>query len=524
MLVRPLWDAVTCCGSREHSQPNEGQDVKGITELGAGGHFFAEGDNTVERNRRVAELGRLLQAELQDLELPPAERKCGDVFEGPDEDVCHQLLADAFRANYSIDQVDFCYNSSGGSVGGSCSSSPRNFGGSVEGGSESATAAFASRLADAVRRSLGANGEDGKRRTGLMRIVSMLLSQAGLALVGSACRGPHLALSGGDRICRYELDCDLLRGGWVLRMTFLAEGFTEYIDACALDEDPQPCLPTSMQRRGCVVHLSLHDGLPSGVQAVVDEVVDTLRLLDSEGRPVELQQPPKDAAAHSLQQQKMTQSSSWWPDFNFLAPASPTSTPGSPAASLTAGAVEAVARVTSTIGGIVVLGENGAARAHKADADAEEEHLRKQVVPVSPVGFTFSANIEQSEEEEGEGEEEQGGVDDTKGVPSPSPSKIKERRAWEWEGMRFAPVPDEDEVLSAWFGHPINEQRRTDVTDEVRRLVAAAHTAGNSPPKELVLPTHVARWGDPAYFVQKQLCVMLRDEDSPRGVEKGRPG
>merc|ERR1719330_185268 len=164
-----------------------------------------------EAQRRIEALTALIRGELLDLEKPAGQRRCGDRYMGPAEDVSQVFLADSHRASYRIEHVDYCY-ANGSGDGAECSATDPD-----------KTAAFGARLAAIVRQCIGAEGDETSPRVGLMRITTMLLSQAGQALVGAACRGPQLALSGGDRIIRYELE-KVTNGqeGWLVQVIFVA--------------------------------------------------------------------------------------------------------------------------------------------------------------------------------------------------------------------------------------------------------------------------------------------------------------
>jgi len=82
-----------------------------------------------------------------------------------------------------------------------------------------------------------------------------------------------------------------------------------------------------------------------------------------------------------------------------------------------------------------------------------------------------------------------------------------EHRVWEWQILNLAPVPREEDILGAWYGHPANPTKRVDITDHVRNLAAKAranHGAG------MAIAASNVEFGDPAWFVWKQMSVVLR--------------
>lgn len=238
-------------------------------------------------------LAALLQGELEDLARPAAARRCGDQYSGPDEAVSQQFLADAHRACYWVAGVRYCFDE-------------------AESQAEPSEV-FADRLALAVQTCLGPCAEAGASRAWagsgrrprvlLTRLATMLLSQAGLALVGAAVLGPQLALSGGERAITYEL-VRAEGGGWDLQVDFLATGFHEYMEARAEVGAPCPCSPCSSLRRGCSFHIMLVEAAPAGVAAEVNCITDFVAVFDTSGRAVHFEDRPEDEVAAT---------DSWWP-------------------------------------------------------------------------------------------------------------------------------------------------------------------------------------------------------------------
>jgi len=233
------------------------------------------GGSTLSDARRRADcihsLSCLLAKELEDLDRPHCKRYSSDVYQGPDGDVSQQFLADAARSQYHIAGLSYRFQPKG----------------------EEASSAFAERLAGTVRRCLGVEGDEAQRRTALMRFATLLLSQAGLALVGLACPGPQIAPSGGTRSITYELarvGTDDDGTGWELQARFRAEGFTEYMEATELADMPRSCSPESCIERGCVVHLRLDERAPAGIKVRVQNIVDSVTLFDDMGLIIEFPQ------------------------------------------------------------------------------------------------------------------------------------------------------------------------------------------------------------------------------------------
>eukprot|EP00929_Paragymnodinium_shiwhaense_P119417 TRINITY_DN91313_c0_g1_i1.p1 TRINITY_DN91313_c0_g1~~TRINITY_DN91313_c0_g1_i1.p1 ORF type:complete len:438 (-),score=63.33 TRINITY_DN91313_c0_g1_i1:112-1425(-) len=100
---------------------------------------------------------------------------------------------------------------------------------------------------------------------------------------------------------------------------------------------------------------------------------------------------------------------------------------------------------------------------------------------------------------------------------SPAPPMLgrcrQTRRCWEY-GCVTLGADSEDEnfeeglpqdrlcIISAWFGDPDNEERRTDITSEVSSLVGSGSLA-----RQLKVPATTERWGDPAFMCVKHLAI-----------------
>ena len=233
-------------------------------------------ERRAERARRLA---RVLKDELEDLARPPEARRCGDAYLGPHGMVSQQFLVDAHRAQYRVAGESFCFDGNAEAT---------------EAGRRRVDA-FGERLAAAVCDCLGASGGAARERAGLVRLATMLLSQAGLALVGMACLGPQLAISGGERTISYELKREGLGERWDIQVGFLASGFREYFEAGGGGVEPVKCSPASSLRTGCAVRLAICRGAPHGISIDVRDVVEDVAVVPcdaSPSAPEPLERPP----------------------------------------------------------------------------------------------------------------------------------------------------------------------------------------------------------------------------------------
>lgn len=443
-------------------------------------------DETARQALRLAALSKLLELELEDLALvgSPTARRFGDNFGGLHQEVSQQFMVDAHRANYRVDEVDFCFSGDPTAFGDG-RRSVCDAGAPDDADADDVTPpAHARRLAHAVRSCLGASGAAAQDRVVLMRLATTLLSQAGLALVGMACRGaPQLALSGGDRAILYDLRRAAANGHpaedgpWEVRICFRATGFGEYLQAGSRMEAPCPCSTESGLERGCTVRLWLDAKLASGVAFEVSDLVDRLDLLDLDGVPIQL---------------------------------------------LNSDDLE---------------GSRRSSKPASLQGDAEEGGSWWALVPGLPSvpdvrGLLFSGSAEAQPDEAAAYEGE-------RAVGAAPNENAEEVSVWEWDTLLLSPVPNEEDVLLAWYGHPSDANRRLDITQDVRDMVAAARAGKAALPiqddskagehgqhevigGEVAISTSFLQWGDPARFVWKRLSVTLRRE--PGCMQKGLCG
>eukprot|EP00929_Paragymnodinium_shiwhaense_P090842 TRINITY_DN50940_c0_g1_i1.p1 TRINITY_DN50940_c0_g1~~TRINITY_DN50940_c0_g1_i1.p1 ORF type:complete len:613 (+),score=107.61 TRINITY_DN50940_c0_g1_i1:76-1914(+) len=204
---------------------------------------------------RVAAFRELLEKEVADADGKPNATGVSQAF-----------ILDAHRAKYRVEGVDYA----------------------IEDGE--AESAFTARLAAAVKRCLDVEDRSVAPATcqRLLTLATTLLSQAGLAVVETACgESSQLALSGGVRNTVYEVQKVAAEvPTWELRATFEAKGFREFFQASGTEDGPQPCSADSLLRRCSVIRLAL-DGLSQGGVAInVLELADCVNLVDTAGRPI----------------------------------------------------------------------------------------------------------------------------------------------------------------------------------------------------------------------------------------------
>lgn len=208
-------------------------------------------------------LSELLREELANIVQPPEARCRGDVYVGEDGAVNQQFVLDAPRSHYCIASVDYRFLEGTGS---------RDM--------------FVNNISVAVRTCIGSLEKGASQsRLNLTKIVTLLLSQAGLALVDRACTGPILALKGGDRRTTYELT-QVGESAWEIDINFKADKFDAYAGANDEDAEPKECSEASSLNRGCTILLRVDDSELSGVAAIVRAVREDIAVLDLEGKPV----------------------------------------------------------------------------------------------------------------------------------------------------------------------------------------------------------------------------------------------
>eukprot|EP00930_Biecheleria_cincta_P051289 TRINITY_DN36442_c0_g1_i1.p1 TRINITY_DN36442_c0_g1~~TRINITY_DN36442_c0_g1_i1.p1 ORF type:complete len:284 (+),score=42.86 TRINITY_DN36442_c0_g1_i1:42-893(+) len=233
---------IACCGPRQKDE-------------GAGSNAEA-----------IRGLSELLKEELENIAHPPDGGSRGDVYVGEDGAVNQQFVLDAPRSHYVIASTDYRF---------------------IEG--TDSRDVFVKNISDAVRTCTGSLEKGASQSSlNLTKIVTLLLSQAGLALVDRACTGPILALKGGDRRTTYELT-QVSESMLEIDIHFSANKFDAYADANHEDAEPRKCSEASSINRGCSILLKFDDSEVSGVAATVKAVWEDIAVLDLEGKPVRLE-------------------------------------------------------------------------------------------------------------------------------------------------------------------------------------------------------------------------------------------
>lgn len=396
------------------------QECSGVSE----GTSISEPILDAKRTKQIDTLSHLLNGELGDLAKPPDARRSPDVYHGPDETVNHTLLADAPRAKYWISGVEYSR------------------------AKLDAVDEIVENLVRAVRECLEAVECRTRERATLMRFVTMLLSQAGFALLETAC-DTRLALSGGKRNVIYELD-RAGEGAWTLRAHFFANGFLEYFDARAgSSSSPQQCSPSSFLRRGYEIQIRLDERSADGISVELLDLTDCVNIFDKSGHLTDLE-TSRDEADEALEADPSVGSMlSWW------------------------------ASVPSSI-----LGDAG---------DVEQMDAPLSSWASIPTSILGDGGMTQAD------------------VPldghQPNSSWLA---AWEGQTLRLGPSLRAEDILEAWYGSPLNESLRTNVTDDIRALVSSLDADGNGSSEEVNVSVNNNHWGDPAFLVFKKLYVHVR--------------
>lgn len=253
--------------------------------------------------REVLAAQHFFQVDCDDLLLPPEHRRSEDAYGsegGPYADVCEQLVLDAPRSSFEVEGQRFDFATEMARAGALEQSENLEGCGADEG--DQCQQAFTERLILAVRRCLSGNGEPPPL---LLRAVSTLLSQSGMASLERACDTSQVVVSGGEQHVRYALRaipaCEnpvALAGGscgplWEVRLLMRKEGFHHCIAYGSqeqhLQEDPAPlaCGLGSVVEKSCRLHVSLS---PLGERVEVDvvELRKDVRLLGMDGRLLRL--------------------------------------------------------------------------------------------------------------------------------------------------------------------------------------------------------------------------------------------
>lgn len=194
--------------------------------------------------------------------------------------ISKQLLIDACRARYIIDDKEFNFESERNKL----------------------PAHFQSSLMSAVMNSINDGSDGSASSTSLALGAMMLLSQTALALVMMACNGPVLALNGGFRTLDFRLS-KAGPGRWKVKATSCAHGFQQAQVQPPTDDDvleyrpsmsdgrtfpnvsSWSCSSSSSVRRGFDVILCA--GSPGAVPSVVvNDVFQDLNVFSACGLPI----------------------------------------------------------------------------------------------------------------------------------------------------------------------------------------------------------------------------------------------
>eukprot|EP00434_Breviolum_minutum_P019366 symbB.v1.2.017073.t1/scaffold1283.1/size126978/12 len=231
---------------------------------------------TVNSNEllEIVALQHLLWIDLEDLSLPPEERRSEDAFTGTDGAVCEQLLLDAPRELFVIDGVEFHF---------AREAPPELHRGDLDGNDlEILKRQFGDRVVAAIRVAL----EGAIPLVQLMRAVTSALSQSGLAHLEQACGAWHVAVSGGEQEVRFEL-CPHPGGPWDLELFVRKANFQQcivYSQGANEDSSPRACSPSSFFLKSCRIRYSVtEDG---AVQVDVLGITREHYLADVNGKPL----------------------------------------------------------------------------------------------------------------------------------------------------------------------------------------------------------------------------------------------
>mmetsp|Transcript_93189 Transcript_93189/g.259581 ORF Transcript_93189/g.259581 Transcript_93189/m.259581 type:complete len:412 (+) Transcript_93189:59-1294(+) len=181
--------------------------------------------------------------DVEDLSLPEAERRNGDVFLGPDGNICEPFLQDATRCSITVDGRKFSFQSRCERRGAAIAEDPAEV--------QRLREAFIDDLVAAVLRSLGPRE---KAPTRLVRAVTSAMSQSGLASVERACYSSQVVVSGGDQTVRYKLQ-SREDDSWDVMLSVQKVRFEECIICSQFFEDPVivACSPKSFVSKACTI-------------------------------------------------------------------------------------------------------------------------------------------------------------------------------------------------------------------------------------------------------------------------------
>jgi len=226
------------------------------------------------------------------------------------------------------------------------------------------------------------------------------------------------------------------------------------------DNSPKTCSAQSSLRRGCAIRLSLDQNATLGVAVEVQCLTDCLMLLDSAGQTIQLEELCLDIMGTSMDTAQ-TEDSWWWifPSWSTQRPEEPQSPQN--------------ARREST----------SSFQSGRSDSGIKEEVVEEATVPPTE----------------------------------------ESHAAWEGRTLTLTPLSCADDVISAWYGHPYNPEKRLKITEQIRKKVEEAQGCApeGDPPQIEIFASNSEFGGDPAWLVWKCLTVTIRTSAARASVDEG---
>lgn len=266
--------------------------------------------------RAIVAAQHYFDLDLEDLDLPQAERRSEDVFEedpkAPFYGVCQQLLLDAARCDFVIEGEEF-------SLAAEIEAQHLDTETDLE-AVEALKDALPARVVNALRRCLDVGPAPPRPQQRLLRLLSTAMSQAGLANLERACGAPAVVACGGGQRSRFVLHrlparaADGACSQWELLMSIRKDGFEECV-VCGMpgddgeDVEPEPvsCDVSSYVFRSCVLRCTLAS--QENEHALTLDVLDLqneLRVVDSRGELIPqlacIAEPPKATSFQDVRQ------------------------------------------------------------------------------------------------------------------------------------------------------------------------------------------------------------------------------
>jgi len=237
--------------------------------------------STPEQSRQQS-LEQQLYSELQRLQLDSGARGSQDASSAQAAAraaVRRQWLADACRARYVVDGVEFWFERERAVVGDRAQDPDA---------AALCRADFLERLLKAVLESVG--DESSLAANAAM----LLLSQTSLALCLTACQSPPISLCGGTRRLTFELST-LEPGKWQVQGNFCAYGFSQ-VQVQSGEGIAEGCSTASSVHRGFAATLSAgasaSSASPTDLVVRVIDVFEDLAIFSPTGIPFNLEKPP----------------------------------------------------------------------------------------------------------------------------------------------------------------------------------------------------------------------------------------